>query len=109
MVVAVSIWLPGRAVDAVESVTKGGKQVAPRGGMVHDDCDSKICGEADTYRGHPRQDFILSFGGNEAAVLHESSPSASAHLSDVSHGVIHSCAKVMIEGCWSGFAFAEGA
>ena len=45
----------------------------------------KVCGEKDTYCGHPRQGGIFNFGRGELAVVHFHAPCAYQRPEDVSH------------------------
>ena len=48
----------------------------------------KVCGNTDTYCGHPRQGGIFNFGNGEIAVIHDHAPCAYQERSDVSHGLV---------------------
>ena len=39
-----------------------------QGNMVHDIRHSRVCGDEQSYCGHPHQDGILNFGGDEIVV-----------------------------------------
>ena len=70
---------------------------------------SRICGSDDTYCGHPHQDGMLNFGNGEIAVLHKHAPCDYASLNSVSHGVVHSRAKVVLQRSLdSGETWEEG-
>jgi hypothetical protein len=66
------------------------------GNMVHDIHHSRVCGDTNSYCGHPHQDGILNFGGDEIVVLHKHTPCTYENLLDVSHGVVHARAKVLM-------------
>ena len=65
--------------------------------LAYDIQHSRVCGEDDTYCGHPHQDGIFNFGGNEIAVLHKHAPCDYASRPNVSHGIVHSRAKVVMQ------------
>ena len=65
--------------------------------QAYDVQHSRICGEDDTYCGHPHQDGIFNFGGNEIAVLHKHAPCDYASRPNVGHGIVHSRAKVVMQ------------
>ena len=67
-----------------------------QGNMAYDIHHSRVCGAADTYCGHPHQDGIFNFGGDEIAVLHKHAPCTYENLLDVGHGVVHARAKVLM-------------
>ena len=67
-----------------------------QGDLVYDIHHSRVCGEENTYCGHPHQDGIINFGNNEIAVLHKHAPCTYAHPLDVGHGVVHVRAKVVM-------------
>ena len=59
----------------------------------------KVCGEKDTYCGHPRQGGIFNFGRGELAVVHFHAPCAYQRSEDVSHdyGGYHSRSVVLLQ------------
>ena len=67
-----------------------------QGNMVHDIHHSRVCGDAESYCGHPHQDGILNFGGDEIVVLHKHTRCTYENLLDVGHGVVHARAKVLM-------------
>ncbi len=65
-----------------------------------------ICGDADTFCGHPRQGGIFNFGNNEIAVIHYHAPCAYQTRDDVRHdfGGYHSRAKALLQRSLDGGA-----
>jgi hypothetical protein len=53
--------------------------------FIYDIEHTHICGQADTYCGHPRQGGIFNFGNNEIAFMHWHAPCDYATLQSVSH------------------------
>lgn len=70
--------------------------------VVYDVRHSRICGEADTYCGHPYQDGIFNFGGGEIGVLHKHAPCDYSSLESVGHATVHVDANIVMQRSMDG-------
>jgi len=59
----------------------------------------KLCGDKNTYCGHPRQGGIFNFGQGELAVVHFRAPCAYQRPEDIRHdyGGYHSRSEVLLQ------------